>query len=139
MLTNSRGQVGTVIELHNSAAKKGSGRMLPLNKELRLGLMRLREEALDLDGPVICSERGGACSPRSIVNWFRALYQVLDFEGCSSHSGRRTFITNAARLVAKVGGSLRDVQQLAGHRSIEQTQSYIEGNNEAKRRLVQLI
>jgi hypothetical protein len=64
----------------------------------------------------------------SIVNWFRQLYRELSLNSCSSHSGRRTFITNAARLVFKAGGSLRDVQQLAGHRSIEQTQAYIAWN-----------
>jgi integrase/recombinase XerD len=70
-------------------------------------------------GPVIRSERGAALRPSSVVNWFARLYRELGFEGCTSHSGRRTFITNAARLVFKAGGSLRDVQQLAGHRSID--------------------
>jgi hypothetical protein len=37
------------------------------------------------------------------------------------------------------GGSLRDVQQLAGHRSIELTQADIEGHTRAKRRLVNLL
>jgi integrase/recombinase XerD len=59
--------------------------------------------------------------------------------GCSSHSGRRTFITRAARLVQQVGGSLRDVQLLAGHRSIQTTQGYIDGGTDAQRRLVSLI
>jgi integrase len=88
---------------------------------------------------VIRSERGDALRPGSVVNWFRRLYSDLGFAGCTSHSGRRTFVTNAARLVFKAGGSLRDVQQLAGHRSIEQTQAYIEGDSRAKRRLIALL
>ena len=66
-------------------------------------------------------------------------FKTLDLKGCSSHSGRRTFITRAARLVHKAGGSLRDVQLLAGHRSIQTTQRYIEGDSDAQRRLVALI
>jgi integrase/recombinase XerD len=77
--------------------------------------------------------------PGSVVNWFRQLYREIGLKGCSSHSGRRTFITNAARLVFRTGGSLRDVQQLAGHRSIEQTQAYIDASARAKRRVIDLI
>ena len=57
----------------------------------------------------------------------------------SSHSGRRTFITRAARKVSQVGGSLLDVQELAGHTSLAMTQRYIEGDTEAKRKLVALL
>jgi integrase/recombinase XerD len=60
-------------------------------------------------------------------------------EGCSSHSGRRTFITHAARVVHQAGASLRDVQLLAGHRSIQATQRYIDGDTGAQRKLVALI
>ena len=93
------------------------------------------------EGAVIRSERGGSCGmrPGSIVNWFRQLYRQLGLAGCSSHSGRRTFITNAARLVFKAGGSLPDVQQLAGHRSIGQAQACIDASARAKRRLIELI
>jgi hypothetical protein len=49
------------------------------------------------------------------------LPDLLNDPCCSSHSGRRTFVINAARLVFQAGGSLCDVQQLAGHRSIAQT------------------
>ena len=64
---------------------------------------------------------------------------MLGMNGCSSHSGRRTFITHAAKTVAQVGGSLRDVQDLAGHASLAMTQRYIEGDSDAKRKLVALI
>ena len=46
----------------------------------------------------------------SIVVWFNRAFRTIGLKGCSSHSGRRTFITRAARLVHKAGGSLRDVQ-----------------------------
>ncbi|MCP4564083.1 MAG: site-specific integrase [Bosea sp.] len=85
------------------------------------------------------SFRGGALRANSIVNWFTALYRELGLEGCSSHSGRRTFITMAARRAHKAGASLRDVQLLAGHRSIETTQRYIDGDSDAQRRLVALL
>jgi integrase/recombinase XerD len=78
-------------------------------------------------------------TPVSIVNWFKAAYQAVGLEGCSSHSGRRTFITKAARSVHRAGGSLRDVQVLAGHSSIQTTERYIDYDTDAQRRLVQLI
>src|SRR5439155_2464569 len=85
------------------------------------------------------SERGGALSPATVRLWFHRLYTSLKMDGCSSHSGRRTFITRAARKVSQVGGSLRDVQELAGHASLVMTQRYIEGDTEAKRKLVALL
>jgi integrase len=77
--------------------------------------------------------------PGAVVNWFAGLYRLAQLTGCSSHSGRRTFITKAARLIYRAGGSLRDVQQLAGHASIEMTQRYIDGSSPAKLALVRLM
>jgi integrase/recombinase XerD len=90
-------------------------------------------------GPVIRSYRGAHLKPNSVVNWFVALFKDLGFEGCSSHSGRRSFITVAARNIHRSGCSLRDVQLLAGHRSIETTERYIEGDTCAQRKLVGFV
>jgi integrase/recombinase XerD len=137
MVLGASGEIGVVLELRNHAAKMGSGRLIPLHPDLRQALSALRQSS---PGAVpICSERGGPMKPLSIVIWFERAYQALGFDGCSSHSGRRTFITRAARLVHKTGGSLRDVQLLAGHRSIQTTQRYIDGDSDAQRRLVSLI
>jgi integrase len=86
--------------------------------------------------PILFSERGGGLSAATVRLWFHRLYTSLHMDGCSSHSGRRTFITRAARKVSQVGGSLRDVQELAGHTSLAMTQRYIAGDTEAKRKLV---
>jgi integrase/recombinase XerD len=138
MLLEPSGGVGSTLELQDKIAKKGSGRSIPLHDDLWQALTEARR-LCNGEGPVIRSERGGAMTPLSIVVWFSRAYRALGFEGCSSHSGRRTFITRAARAVHKAGGSLRDVQLLAGHRSIQTTQRYIDGDSDAQRRLVSLI
>jgi hypothetical protein len=138
MVTDPTGAIGTVLELPDYAAKKGSGRVIPLHEDLQAALATWRA-VVHSDGPVIVSGRGGPMTPQSIVVWFANAYRVVGLNGCSSHSGRRAFITRAARLVHKAGGSLRDVQLLAGHRSIQTTQRYIEGDSDAQRKLVSLI
>ena len=88
---------------------------------------------------IVRSCRGSHLKANSIVNWFAALYAELGFEGCSSHSGRRSFITVAARNIHKADCSLRDVQFLARRRSIETTERYIDGDTCAQRKLVGLV
>lgn len=111
-----------------------------MNADLRQSLIALRRVSRgERNSAVVQSERGGPMTPLSIVIWFGRAYQAIGLVGCSSHSGRRTFITKAAKMVYAAGGSLRDVQLLAGHRSILTTQRYIEGDSEAQRKLVHLI
>jgi integrase len=138
MVTDAMGNVSSRIELRDHAAKMGSGRTIPMNALLHGALVVWRAKSTG-NGPIIASERGGKMTPLSIVIWFARAYDALSLDGCSSHSGRRTFVTRAARVVHKAGGSLRDVQLLAGHRSIQTTQGYIDGDSDAQRRLVSLI
>jgi integrase len=139
MVADPTGEVGRSMELQDCIAKKGSGRVIPIHPELHEALVKLSQFSPELRGPIIRSERGGPMTPLSIVCWFAKAYKTIGLEGCSSHSGRRTFITRAARLVHKAGGSLRDVQLLAGHRSIQTTQRYIDGDTDVQRKLVSLI
>jgi integrase/recombinase XerD len=138
MVLDARGRVGRTIEVRNAIAKYGTGRCVPLHPDLRSALEALRRKS-GTSGPVIRSSRGGRMQANSIVNWFIAHFRRCGVKGCSSHSGRRTFITHAARRAGLLGASLRDVQMLAGHRSIETTQRYIEGDSDAQRRLVRAL
>ena len=138
MLLGPTGQINGTIELRDSAAKKGSGRLIPIHPDLRIALIEWRKASLQSEY-VAASERGGAMTALGIVVWFNKAFKNIGLKGCSSHSGRRTFVTRAARLVHKAGGSLRDVQVLAGHRSIQTTQRYIDGDTDAQRKLVSLI
>jgi integrase/recombinase XerD len=143
MVTDADGQITDAIALPNRASKgRRGGRLIPLNHLLRGALVELyqrRDDEVHSERPVVASERGGPLTASSVTKWFFHLYRDVGMTGCSSHSGRRTFITRAARKVSEVGGSVRDVQQLAGHASLQTTQRYIEGDTEAKRKLVQLI
>jgi integrase/recombinase XerD len=143
MVTDAEGQVSDTLHLENRASKgKNGGRTIPLHPQLREALAALHQERGDdtaPDRPVLYSERGRGFSAASVQLWFHRLYTTLGLTGCSSHSGRRTFITRAARKVSEAGGSLRDVQQLAGHASLAMTQRYIDGDTDAKRKLIALI
>lgn len=138
MVLNSDGTLSDEIALQDCAAKGASGRVVPMSKDLKvaMGVWRAECGVVDHKGRIITTERADATSAQAVVNMFADWYRMLGFTGCSSHSGRRTFITNAARKISSVGGSLRDVQSLAGHSSLNTTQRYIEVNSDAKRRVV---
>src|SRR5215469_17390247 len=55
MVTDATGALGTTIELPDHAAKKGSGRKVPLHPELQRYLADLRAIS-DATGPVVASE-----------------------------------------------------------------------------------
>ena len=139
MVTDSHGEVSDHIALPDCASKGKSGRTIPLNDDLRAALVALKPDSVDGSKPVLKSERGLGLSAGSVTVWFHRLYTELGCQDCSSHSGRRTFITKAAKAIAQAGGSLRDVQQMAGHSNLGTTQRYIEGDTDAKRKVVNLI
>ncbi len=140
MVIDGKGNILDVLERPDSATKGNSGRTIPLHRELHaaLTLLNCRQQPQVKD-PIIQSSRNGPMTPASVVSWFWYLYRRLGFYRCSSHSGRRTFITKAARKISEAGGSLRDVQQLAGHANLTTTQRYIEGSDLAKRKVKALF
>ena len=138
--------LGDVISLTNDTSKgKSSGRVIPIHKELKKALVDALEVArrrkrFDIEnGFVITTERSNRTSARVIVNTFQRWYADLGFVGASSHSGRRTFITNVAKKIPMAGGSLRDVQALAGHANLQTTQRYIDVDAECQRKVVDMI
>ncbi len=144
MVCDSEGHIATELKLENKATKgKYSGRIIPLHPDIRLSLIGLREKqagiSFTLQDNIIQTERGKKTTAQVIVNFFKTLYHDVGLVGCSSHSGRRTFITNVAKNIGLAGGTLNDVRLLAGHSSLSTTQRYIEYNTEAQKKLVSLI
>ena len=118
--------------------KGGHARMVFLSEKLRRELSayvktlkRHRQEQL----PLFRTQKRDGFSANTLCQHFHWLYQRAGLEGASSHSGRRTFITN---LAAK-GVGVRVLASLAGHRSSATTQAYIDVNDDQKRTAVQLL
>jgi len=137
------GALADAVTIPTRIAKRGSGRSVPMAAPLRDALTALRIEAgakARSDWRVIYSERGtDGLSANVVVQIFGALYRRAGLKGCSSHSGRRTFVTRTARAISLDGGSLRDVMELAGHQSVSTTQRYIDSNENAKRAVVNRV
>jgi len=134
---DAEGTVKDEIHLDRNRTKGKHARTVFLPKKLRDEIRQFLEAAnsADRDTPLFLTRRCGPFSANTLTQHFFHLYRRAGVEGASSHSGRRTFITN----LANKGVSVRILASLAGHRSISTTQAYIDVNDEMKRRAVELV
>ena len=145
MVSKSDETIDDYINLPNSSSKGNGGRIIPLHKDIKENLKLMLEEHRKLYGFdqnksfIVRTERTPFTTSQTIVNMFQKWYGKLGLLGCSSHSGRRTFITETSKKISLVGGSLRDIQMMVGHQSLQTTQRYIEGDSESQKRVVDLI
>lgn len=119
-----------VIWVSSDIGKYGSKRTLRMHPVLYTAMLALREA--DYAGKYVIPSGNKRASQdlrsraHALTMRINRYYAELDRVGCSSHSGRRTFITNTARMANYANCSLRDVQQMAGHRQLTTTQAYID-------------
>jgi len=125
---DSEGVVRSDFFLVPSDIAKGSKeRTIPMHPHLHIVLTMLRAQRPKDTGITYGTiGRFKRLSSVSVRVWFHRLYETMKLDGCSSHSGRRTFITRLARSANLHGCSLVDVRLLAGHASIQTTENYIE-------------
>ncbi len=135
-----QGDISASIEIEDGGSKgKRGGRTIPMHSAIRQLLIEYKYgfDECNPKGRVIITERrplGMSPASQTTVMW--GWYKEAGYIGSSSHSGRRTFITNAARKISKYGGSIRDVQYMAGHKSLNTTQLYIDADRDAMKRLI---
>jgi integrase/recombinase XerD len=105
-----------------------------LRKELFAYLITI--DRTDFTKPLFYSQkRASGWNSNTLCQHFHWLYKNAGIDGASSHSGRRSFITG----LASKGVGVRVLMSLAGHRSIQTTQAYIDINDDMKRKAVELI
>lgn len=128
--------------------KRDKPRLVPIASELEVGLKEYLSEICqediamtDKECPLLPNDKDKSkhMSPNAVAQWLRRYYRRLGWEGYSSHSGRRTFVTRAARRISDAGGSLRDVQALAGHADLKTTERYIDTDEDAQKKVIDLI
>ncbi len=142
MVMDAQGRLVDVLRLEDTASKGRSGRVLHLSSTCAAALTDLYDEAPPAapDTFIVRFRKSSldlVIRSQAVQALFREWYADLGYHGASSHSGRRTGITTAARSLGP-GMSLRDVQLRAGHTNIGTTQKYIDPNPEADRQLALL-
>jgi len=85
--------------------------------------------------PLFYTQKRLGFTANTLCQHFHVLYREAGIDGASSHSGRRSFITN----LANKGIGVRVLMALAGHRNISTTQAYIDVNDAMQRAAVELL
>jgi integrase/recombinase XerD len=121
--------------------KSNEVQRLFLNKKLRLEIVKYKTfysqkyKHINLESPLIISQRNTQFSPNSLCQLINSLYKRCNLPTATTHSGRRSFITNLANksLNAKV------IMSLARHKNLSTTQRYIDVNDEQLKQAIELI
>lgn len=135
---NTDGSIRTVLTLSAAQTKGQAANRVMLSKALQRelqGYIRRERGSATHDAPLFKTQTGGFFRSATIQELFRNLYDAAGLYGCSSHSGRRTFITN----LSEAGVSARVVQACARHKSLQTTMVYIELNDNILSNAVDLL
>ncbi len=134
---DENGIVRNEIRLSAAQTKGGVERTVFVNERLQKELQSYAKELtrVNLTDAFFYTQKRKGFTANTLAQHFFWQYKKSGITGCSSHSGRRTFITT---LAAK-GVSVRVLASLAGHANISTTQKYIDVNDDMKRQAVALI
>jgi integrase/recombinase XerD len=131
------GRLRDEIALDASQTKGHHARRVFVNAKLRKELgnyIKMVCAGCKPSDPLFRSQKRGAFNSNTMCQLFLNIYSECGLKGASSHSGRRTFITN----LANQSISVRVLAVLAGHSSISTTQRYIDCNDQQLRNAVEL-
>ena len=138
-VTNSDGQVKDEIRLLPDMTKGRHARTVFVSGKLRSELQAYADQAkcVERSYPFFASQKSvrSGFSANSLSQTFALLYAGAGLEGASSHSGRRTFLTN----LANKGTAIHLLKTLAGHRSIQTTAAYLYSSPSQLRAVVELV
>ena len=130
-------EVRSEVRLDASQTKGNEGRVVFINVKLQKELASYVKAVpyQNLADRLFYTQKNEGFTANTLTQFFHYLYRAVGIEGASSHSGRRTFITN----LASKGVGVRVLMELSGHKNISTTQAYIDVNDDMMRKAVELI
>lgn len=136
-VVDAQHQVRQELRLSAAQTKGDRARVVLINQRLQAELARYvaATATRSQDLPFFSTQRAAGFTANTLTHIVNALYQRAGIDGGSSHSGRRTFITN----LAERGISVRVLQHLAAHANISTTQRYIDIRPSMLRAAVELV
>ncbi|MDB0048063.1 site-specific integrase [Burkholderiaceae bacterium] len=135
---NTDGTVKGEVRLRAEQTKGRQPRTVFVSNKLQLELaefMSSRNVPNNPAHPLFITAGPRAFTASVMTQHFYWLFKRAGIGGASSHSMRRTFITQ----LASKGIGVRVLASLAGHKSIAVTQRYIDVNDDMKRSAVELL
>lgn len=137
-VTMSDGTVKDEIRLLAEMTKGGQARTIFVSSKLKAELQAYADHArcINRSFPFFYSQKSfrEGFSANSLTQTLALLYTGAGLEGATSHSGRRTFLTN----LANKGTAIHLLKTLAGHRSITTTATYLYSNPSLLKAAVEL-
>ena len=120
------GHIKDEVRLLPEMTKGKHARTVFISTRLRQELQQYADiyrRAAPLDCPLFYSQKGmrSGFTANSLTQTIAKLYRGAGLDGATSHSGRRTFLTN----LANKGTAIHLLRTLAGHRSISTTATYL--------------
>lgn len=128
-VTNADGSIADFIRIRPGEGKGKRGRQIPMHPAVKDAIEAFRTVYPDWEWLAVSQvgPRVRHQNTHAVTVWFKDMYKRCGLKGCSSHSGRRTFITQLCRNLPR-GCSIRDVQLIVGHKRLDTTQAYIEAS-----------
>jgi len=141
---------GTIKQELNLTAEQTKGkyaRTVVLNDKLRKEILNYlltrftKAELIALqysstkEKPLFITQKSDGFSANTACYHFHMLYKAAGLEGCSSHSGRRSFLTE----LSSKSVPLKVLMDLVGHRQAQTTMRYINVTSDMKKAAVELI
>jgi integrase/recombinase XerD len=133
----SDGTIRSEVKLSATQTKGSKSRVVLLSERMQGAIAKYIAQypCVDSKKPLFKTLRADGFTPNTLTHIVSGLYKQAGYDGATSHSGRRGFLTR----LSEKGVSVRVMMQLAGHSQMSTTQRYIDTRPDMLRNAVELI